>query len=118
LDRTRGEKLGQPVVIENRRGAGGNIGMDAVAKAAPDGYTIGFGAISTNALNPHIYKSMAVRPAQGLHRGQPAGHLDHRARGGRRRPVKSVADLIATRRRRPACRTPPPAPAPRCTWPA
>ncbi|HBD39042.1 MAG TPA: ABC transporter substrate-binding protein, partial [Cupriavidus sp.] len=44
------EKLGQPVVIENRPGAGGNIGMDAVAKAPADGYTIGFGAISTNAL--------------------------------------------------------------------
>jgi tripartite-type tricarboxylate transporter receptor subunit TctC len=64
--RTTGEfvskKLGQPVVIENRPGAGGNIGMDVVAKAAPDGYTIGFGAISTNALNPHIYKQMAFDP--------------------------------------------------------
>jgi tripartite-type tricarboxylate transporter receptor subunit TctC len=57
-----GRKLGQPVVIENRPGAGGNIGMDAVAKAAPDGYTIGFGAISTNALNPHIYRQMAFDP--------------------------------------------------------
>ena len=54
--------LGQPVIIENKPGAGGNIGMDAVAKAKPDGYTIGFGAISTNALNPHIYKSMAFDP--------------------------------------------------------
>jgi len=64
--RTTGEfvsrKLKQAVVIENRPGAGGNIGMDAVAKAAPDGYTIGFGAISTNALNPHIYKQMAFDP--------------------------------------------------------
>ena len=64
--RTTGEfvskKLGQHVVIENRPGAGGNIGMDVVAKAAPDGYTIGFGAISTNALNPHIYKQMAFDP--------------------------------------------------------
>src|SRR5437868_6755757 len=51
------EKLGQPVGVENRPGAGGNIGMEAVSKAAPDGYTIGFGAISTNALNPHIYKT-------------------------------------------------------------
>jgi len=57
-----GKKLGQPVVVENRPGAGGNIGMDAVAKAAPDGYAIGFGAISTNALNPHIYKQMAFDP--------------------------------------------------------
>jgi tripartite-type tricarboxylate transporter receptor subunit TctC len=56
------EKLGKPVIIENKPGAGGNIGMDAVAKAAPDGYTIGMGAISTNALNPHVYKSMSFDP--------------------------------------------------------
>ncbi|SMP60955.1 Bug family tripartite tricarboxylate transporter substrate binding protein [Noviherbaspirillum suwonense] len=55
-------RLGKPVVVENRPGAGGNIGMDAVAKSAPDGYTLGMGAISTNALNPHIYKSMAFDP--------------------------------------------------------
>lgn len=55
-------RLGKPVVIENKPGAGGNIGMDAVAKAAPDGYTVGMGAISTNALNPHVYKSMAFDP--------------------------------------------------------
>lgn len=52
------KKIGQPVVVENRPGAGGNIGMEAVAKAQPDGYTIGLGAISTNALNPHIYNKM------------------------------------------------------------
>ena len=56
------QTLGQAVVIENRGGAGGNLGMDAVAKSAPDGYTVGMGAISTNALNPHIYKSMAFDP--------------------------------------------------------
>jgi tripartite-type tricarboxylate transporter receptor subunit TctC len=58
--RAVGEKLAvqmqQPVVIENRAGAGGSIGMDAVAKAAPDGYTIGFAAISPLVLNPHIGK--------------------------------------------------------------
>ena len=58
------EKLGQPVIVENRPGAGGNIGMDAVAKAAPDGYTIGFGAISTNALNPFVYPSMPFDPTK------------------------------------------------------
>lgn len=57
-----GKKLGQAVVIDNRPGAGGNVGMDVVAKAAPDGYTIGFGAISTNALNAHVYKHMAFDP--------------------------------------------------------
>ncbi len=56
------QTLGQPVIIENRGGAGGNIGMDVVAKSAPDGYTVGMGAISTNALNPHLYKSMPFDP--------------------------------------------------------
>ncbi|WPB58169.1 tripartite tricarboxylate transporter substrate binding protein [Xylophilus sp. GOD-11R] len=46
--------LGVPVVVENKAGASGGIGMDAVAKAAPDGYTIGFSAISPLVLNPHL----------------------------------------------------------------
>jgi len=59
-------KLGVSVIIENRAGAGGNIGMDAVARAKPDGYTIGLGAISTNALNPFVYKSMPFDPRKAF----------------------------------------------------
>ncbi|MCJ0762626.1 Bug family tripartite tricarboxylate transporter substrate binding protein [Variovorax terrae] len=59
--RTLGDRLaaqlGTPVVIDNRAGASGSIGMDAVAKAAPDGYTLGFAAISPLVLNPHLGKS-------------------------------------------------------------
>ena len=50
-------KLGQPVVVENRPGAGSTIGMQALAKAAPDGYTIGLGNIAANAIGPAVQPS-------------------------------------------------------------
>jgi tripartite-type tricarboxylate transporter receptor subunit TctC len=60
IARLLGEKLaaqlGQPVLVENKAGASGSIGMDAVAKAAPDGYTLGFSAISPLVLSPHLGK--------------------------------------------------------------
>lgn len=48
--------FGQPVVVENRPGASGSLGMDLVAKAAPDGHTVAFAAISPLTLNPHLQK--------------------------------------------------------------
>ena len=47
-----------PVIIENRPGGGGNIGADAIAKAAPDGLTIGIAAVATHAINPWLYSKM------------------------------------------------------------
>ncbi len=58
--------LGQPVVVENRGGAGGSVGTVAIAKAAPDGYTIGMGTASTLAINPATYKSLPFDVLQDL----------------------------------------------------
>ncbi len=52
------EGLGQQIVVDNRGGAGGVVGTDIVAKAAPDGYTILVGSITTNAVNPALYKKL------------------------------------------------------------
>ncbi len=56
------EKWGQPVVIENRSGAGGNIGMDAVAKAPGDGHTLLMSYVGSHAINPSIYSKLPFDP--------------------------------------------------------
>ena len=56
------ERLGQHVVVENRGGAGGNIGADAVAKAEPDGYTVLLTTSTTHGANPTLYKSLPFDP--------------------------------------------------------
>jgi len=68
LARTVGEKLsialGQPVVVENKPGAGGGVGADFTAKAAPDGYTIMGGTISTHAINASLYSNLPYDPVK------------------------------------------------------
>ncbi|MCX7140283.1 MAG: tripartite tricarboxylate transporter substrate binding protein [Proteobacteria bacterium] len=58
--------LGQPVVIENKPGAGGVLGTDAVAKAAPDGYTIGMGNLAPLAVNASLMKKLPYNPQKDL----------------------------------------------------
>src|ERR1044071_9282106 len=57
-----GEVLGQQFVVENKTGAGGNIGADAVAKSPPDGYTLLMATVSTHAINPGLYRKIPYDP--------------------------------------------------------
>ncbi len=58
------QRLGQPIIIDNKPGAGGNLGADFVAKSSPDGYTILMGAVATHAINPTLYKKMPYDAAK------------------------------------------------------
>jgi tripartite-type tricarboxylate transporter receptor subunit TctC len=60
------DALAQQVVVDNRAGGGGNIGVEIVARSVPDGYTLLMGANGTNAINPSLYPKLAVDPAKEL----------------------------------------------------
>jgi tripartite-type tricarboxylate transporter receptor subunit TctC len=95
------ETLGQPVLVENRPGASGNVGSAIVAKAAPDGYTILFGSMSTHAMNPALMPSM---PFDGVADFTPLAMLAfvtntmviHPSV-----PANSVAELVAYAKKNP-----------------
>jgi tripartite-type tricarboxylate transporter receptor subunit TctC len=94
------ENFGQPVIVENRAGAGGNVGADLVAKAAPDGYTI---LQNTNgqAISPAIYKSL---PFDSLTDFIPVTQLVATSTvlvANPKLPVRSVKDLIALAKKNP-----------------
>jgi tripartite-type tricarboxylate transporter receptor subunit TctC len=59
-------KTGQPVIIDNRAGASGNLAMDSVAKAAPDGYTLGFANTGNITVNPYLFRHMTFDPLNDL----------------------------------------------------
>ncbi len=66
LARTLSELLGQQVIVDNRAGAGGRIGIEAASKAQPDGYTMGLGTVSTLALAPSMYPTLAYDPIRSF----------------------------------------------------
>jgi tripartite-type tricarboxylate transporter receptor subunit TctC len=95
------EALGQQVIVDNRGGGGGNIGTRAVAKAAPDGYTLLLGHTGTISINPSLYTNAGYDPrkdfqAVGLIASMPVALMANPAF-----PPKSLSELIALAKKEP-----------------
>ena len=95
------EALGQQFVVDNRPGAGGNIGADTVAKSAPDGYTLLMGTVGTHAINPGLYPKMPYDHIKDfapvvLVAGVPNVLVVHPAV-----PVRSVTELVTLAKDKP-----------------
>src|SRR5258707_2452080 len=88
-----GEALGQPVVIENKTGSGGNIGTDFVAKAPPDGHTLLIAA-PPNAINVSLYKTLPFDTRKDLAPVALAGYGANVLVVGPRTPVNGVRELV------------------------
>jgi len=91
----------QPVIVDNRRGAGGNIGAEYVAKSAADGYTILFGAASVLAINPSLYPSMPYDAATAFAPITQMATVTNVLVIDPALPFKSVTDLISYAKHNP-----------------
>ena len=93
------------VIVENKAGAGGNLGADAVAKAAPDGTTIVMGAVATHAINPWLYAKIPYDPIRDFTPitgvAQVPNVLVMNTDTAARLGIQSVADLVAYAKRNP-----------------
>ena len=96
-----GETLGQPVIVENRGGSGGNIGGDLVAKAPPDGHTILMGVTGLLATNKHIYRQMAFDPDRDLAPVSMAYTADMVIVVTNRLGMRTLADFVALAKANP-----------------
>ena len=120
LARTLGEKLQaalkQTVVVENKAGAGGVIGADAVAKSPADGYTLLLGTIASHAINPALQPKMPYDAAKDFAPVILLGSISNVLLVGADQPYKTVADVVAAAKAKPGrCRSPRPARAARST---
>jgi tripartite-type tricarboxylate transporter receptor subunit TctC len=96
-----GAALGQQVVIENRTGAGGGIGADAVAKSKPDGYTILMGTIASHAINPNLYRGLPYDAEKDFAPVALVATLPNLLVVNPAVPAKTVRDLIALAKAKP-----------------
>ncbi len=93
--------LGQTFFVENKSGGGGNIGTNMVAKAAPDGYTLHFGAAGNIAINPSLFASMPFDPEADLAPVAPMASTMNVLVVNPAVPAKTVAELIALAKAQP-----------------
>jgi tripartite-type tricarboxylate transporter receptor subunit TctC len=94
------KQLGQPVVVENKPGAGGNIGLDYVAKSKPDGYTILYSATASTQ-NPALYLKLPFDPIKDLQPVAQIAEAPYVILANPNLPVKTAAELIEYARRNP-----------------
>jgi tripartite-type tricarboxylate transporter receptor subunit TctC len=95
------ESLGQPVVVENRPGAGGNIGVDLIAKGPADGYSLVMSAIATLAINPSLYASLPYDPLKDLRHVTLLVQVPNVLVVRGDLPAKNVPELIALAKAKP-----------------
>lgn len=100
-----GETIGQSVVVENRTGAGGSIGIDAAAKSAPDGYTLGFAHTGTTAINPHVMQRMPYDPLTELAPITPIVAYANVLVVNSAVPARTVAEFVQWAKSNPAAAT-------------
>ena len=95
------DQMGRQVVTENRGGAGGIVGTEAVAKAAPDGYSLVMGTTGTHAINASLYSKLSYDPLKDFAPVTRAALLPNMIVAHPSVPAKNVRDLIALARRNP-----------------
>src|SRR6516164_5901227 len=95
------ELLGQSIVIENKQGASGNIGMEAAARAPADGYTIYLGNIGTIAINPTVFPNLSVNPLKDFIAVTEVADVPSILIANPGVPVNSVAELVTLAKAKP-----------------
>jgi tripartite-type tricarboxylate transporter receptor subunit TctC len=95
------ERLRQPVLVENRPGAGGNIGLDGVVKSAPDGYTIGVGSAGSLAANVSLYPKMTFNPATDLEAVSSVAYIPYMLVAPAKLPADNLEQALALARAKP-----------------